>query len=189
MPAAPEEPKLELKPPAPVELTVDLTPESVVPVEVSQAAPDAAAAPVPVFSGPAEFAANPEPIPDKTPPDQIRRIAFLYTAEQKEACEKFSKFIGQVAKTFGKKPIYVHQSARAEVRADLSPRELLDKLKAAGTVGILAILEGLPSDKAQELEKVFEDEDIFFRIVAPADAAKRLAAIDHVVDMMLLKAG
>ena len=130
-----------------------------------------------------------EPIPDKTPKEQIRRLAFLYSTQQTSTLAAFTRFLFEVGQKVSKKPLYIHKSLILEVSPETNPHDVLDRVQKSGAVGALALLEGLKDDKIKDLEEVFDDKDFFLRQVAPEDVGKRTIAIDLVVDLMLLKSG
>ncbi|TBR24106.1 hypothetical protein EPO15_04700 [bacterium] len=94
-----------------------------------------------------------------------------------------------MAATVSKRPVYLHKSALALCDGPVSASEVLALFQKANAAGILLLSEGLPPGLADQLEKVCEDQEIFCRRVSPEEAVKRTAAIDLVIDMMLLKAG
>ncbi|MFA5138649.1 MAG: hypothetical protein WC728_05390 [Elusimicrobiota bacterium] len=180
--SAPVEPPKPVAPPKPVE-----PPKPAAPPKPAPAAPPKAEE-KPVKATPAEGFKE-EPIPAKTPPEQVRRIAFLYSPQQANKIAPFTRFIGEVALKVSKKPIYLHKTLVAQVAPGVNPEELIKQVKGTGAVGALALLEGLPDNFIRDIEEAFNNEDLFFHQVLPADTTKRSVAVDLVVDMMLLKAG
>jgi hypothetical protein len=131
----------------------------------------------------------PDPDDPKIPKDQIRRIAFLYAAGQKEACAAFEKFLKTVALKVSKKPLQVRNQATLEVPAGASTAAVLEAVKASGAAGALALFSGMPEAQAREIEEAFAKEDFFLRAVVPDQLQKRTFAMDMTFEIMLLRAG
>jgi hypothetical protein len=186
-PAAQEPPKPAAPPkPAPV---APAQPPTQPPKAVEPPKPAAPPVPAgPTTATPSEGFKE-EAIPPKTPPEQVRRIAFLYSPQQANKIASFTRFIGEVALKVSKKPIYLHKTLVAQIAPGVKPDELIKQVKGTGAVGVLALVEGLPDNLIRDIEEAFNNEEFFFRQVPPTDTAKRSAAVDLVVDMMLLKAG
>ncbi|MFH1725500.1 MAG: hypothetical protein ABII00_12895 [Elusimicrobiota bacterium] len=159
--------------------------------EPAAAAPEpAAVAPAaPAKKGPRGVSTDPEPIPDKTPAEQIRRIAFLYDPGHETVYVKFSQFLSEVAAKVSKKPLYLHKAVVAGLTRAMDTQELLGHFKKTGAVGVFLLVEGVNKAQILDIEKTCEDEDIFFAQIAPEEVDKRTRAIDLVVDLMLMKAG
>lgn len=180
-------------PPPPV--TIELAPaqeaEAPLELQVSVEVLPVAVAPVVEISasGPPEVVLNPEPIPDKTPKEQIRRLAFLAANGRREPLDKFAKFLTGVAATVSKRPIFIHKAALIICAPSANASEILEPVQKSGAAGLIILLEGFPAPLIEQLEKVCEANDIFLCKLASEDAAKRTAAIDIVVDLMLIRAG
>ena len=158
----------------------------------AEAPPQAAAAPEsakPAAAVAGELQIDPEPIPEKTPKDQIRRIAYLYSSSQREAIEKLIHFIGTVSGGVSKKPLYLHRSVVATVTPTTKAPALLEHLKKTNTAGVIAILEGLSEDQKRDLESLCDDEDIYFKNFTVGDIGSRTAAIEILLELMLLRSG
>lgn len=202
-PPAPKEPPKAAPPPKPapaaapeVELGARSLPPAAKPAEPKAETPKEAA---PAIQAPpaAKPAPKQSPVggilggepPANVPKEQVRRIAFLYAPGRKEDFEKFAAFVAEVALKVSKKPIHIHPAFVLELQPAADPAAVLQRVKEAGAVGCLAVLQGLKDSFIRDVEDAFSAEDFFLRVVDPAEASKRAAAIDLVVDMMLLRAG
>ncbi|MBI4346798.1 MAG: hypothetical protein HY553_08075, partial [Elusimicrobia bacterium] len=178
-PPKPTEPPKAAEPPKPAEPPkAALSPK---PVE----APTPGAAAATGAGGPA-IAVEPPAIPDNTPPDQIRRIAFLFAGTHKAKMTEFITFLDTVAVKVSKKPMYVERPLLCSVSTADDPKRIIDRAKESGAKGAIAILDGLPDGWIRELDEAASEQDFFFRVVAAGDVAKRSAAVELLVDMMLL---
>lgn len=164
----------------------------------AQGAPPGAAAPKPSPASPAKppiMAEGGKPlaapvetghIPEKTPKEQIRRVAILYATAWREHKDRFLVFLDQSALTISKKPLYLRRVVVEELGAVFDAKALLQKVQAAKAVAVLALVEGVPDAKVRDLQDTFSCAGLSFRSVAPADVQKRSTAVDIMVDMMLL---
>ena len=125
-------------------------------------------------------------IPEKTPKEQIRRVAFLHSKGQLEARDKFATFLDTSALTISKKPIYLRKCHAEEAGPQCDAKGVAARAKAAGAVAVLAVLEGLPESKSRELNDACEAAGLSFRPVAVSEVQKRSVAVDIMVDLMLL---
>lgn len=167
------------KPAAEDEKTVVLKPDEV--KEIKKAAPPAAK--------PLSMNFQEKPIPEKTPKEQVRRVAYLCSAQQAARFAKCEQFIFQVAQKVSKKPIHVHTAVVIQIAAGMDSQQIVATVKKSGAAGALALIEGLGDAQTRDIEETFDNEDVFYRVIPSADVGKRTMAIDLVVDMMLLKAG
>jgi len=123
------------------------------------------------------------------PPEQIRAMAIYYSAGEKKAFDDFVTFFSDMAQKVSKKPLYVDVVMASEWSSGLDAKTALDKAKAAGAVAVLCLFN--PSDleaAGGDLEQAASKQDYFLRVVPLADAMKRSAAVDLVVDLMLVGA-
>jgi hypothetical protein len=156
-------------------------PKAAVVVPVVPPAPTAVPAPGPVV------ASTPiEPLPADAPKEQIRRVAYIYTASCSEVKTACAVFLSQAARTISKKPIFLREVLAHEVTAASDPNAVLQKALQVKASAILAIVEDWPTAKIDELSEACSRANLLFRAVAPADAQKKSTAVDIIVDMMLL---
>ncbi|MCX5788107.1 MAG: hypothetical protein NTX64_06300 [Elusimicrobia bacterium] len=66
------------------------------------------------------------------------------------------------------------------------PAALIAAVRQAEGIAAVVMLEPLPAAWAETLAQAFEKEGIFLRVVASEDAKKRSAAVDLLVELMLL---
>ena len=187
----PSEPARPVPPPKPVEPVKP--PEPPKPAPVAAAPPPAPApAPAPVAAPPpaaAPVAASVPPVPNfpaDAPKEQIRRVAYIYTSSCSEAKAGFAAFLSQAARTISKKPLYLREVLAMEVGAASDPNALVEKARQAKAVAILAVAEGWPPNKIDDLSEACSRANLLFRSVAPGDAQKKSTAVDIIVDRMLL---
>lgn len=170
---------------------IDITASPSTPVEAPKAAapidppkanqPVAAPAPAPIA---APIAA--EPFPADAPKEQVRRVAYVCTSSCSEVKMAFAAFLSQSARTISKKPLFLREVLAHEVAAASDPNAVLQKALQVKACAILAIVDGWPSAKVDELSEACSRANLLFRAVAPADAQKKSTAVDIIVDMMLL---
>lgn len=170
----------------PLEIKMESSPAPT--VEPTPAPVPAAAAPAPAPAVTAEPSAPPAVIPEKTPKDQIRRIAVVYAPNFSKEKDEFIKFLDQCAQSFSKKPLFLRKVYVEIIQPGDNSRILLEKIKALGAVSLLGILDGLPDAKLKEISEVSAEGGLMFRSVTAADVKKKSIAVDIVVDMMLLGA-
>ena len=127
-----------------------------------------------------------EELPANTPKDQIRRVVYIYTFACLEAKSGCAVFLSQAARTISKKPLFLREVMSHEVSSASDPGAIVEKARQAKAVVILALIEGWPSAKVDELSEACMRAGLLFRSVAPADAQKKSMAVDIIVDMMLL---
>jgi len=166
-PAAPPPPPAAPPPPKPV-----------------AAAPAPAPVPAPV-AAPAE-AAKVEELPPGTPKEQIRRVAYIFTSSSSEVKVAFAAFLSQAARTISKKPLFLREVLAHEVAAASDPNALVQKALQLKASAILAVVEGWPSAKIDELSEACARANLLFRSIVAADAQKKSTAVDIIIDMMLL---
>ena len=147
------------------------------------ASPASASAPVPT---PAIESAKIAVLPVDTPKEQIRRVAYVYTSSCAEAKTAFAAFLTQAAQTISKKPLFLREVLSHEVADASDPNAVLQKSLQAKAAAILAVVEGWPTAKVDELSEACSRASVLFRLVTPADAQKKSTAVDIIVDMMLL---
>ncbi|MBI4060829.1 MAG: hypothetical protein HY403_05305 [Elusimicrobia bacterium] len=182
-PAAPAEPPkanpapIELSPREPAAKPPEKKPEP------PKASPAPAAAPVPA---PPAAPAKAEDLPPGTPREQIRRVAYVCTSACSEEKKAFAAFLSQAARTISKKPLFLREVLSHEVSAASDPNAVLEKALKAKAVAVLALIEGWPPAKTDELSEACSRANLLFRAVAPGDAQKKSTAVDIIVDMMLL---
>ncbi|MBI4424370.1 MAG: hypothetical protein HY554_11610 [Elusimicrobia bacterium] len=173
----------------PVELDLPVapaqTPKPLPAAEPPKPAPAPPPKPAPVAATPAVVPAS-TAIPEGTPKDQIRRVAFLYAESQQASMAEFMKFLDSVALKVSKRPMFLHRVHVGAVREGEHPKTLLDRVRDAGGAGAVTILASLPDSWIREVEETFAEEDVFLRNVAPEEIAKRSTAVDLLVDLMLL---
>ncbi|HVE12192.1 MAG TPA: hypothetical protein VNI01_02250 [Elusimicrobiota bacterium] len=148
--------------------------------------PPATVTPAPETNAPKPVPPPPVKIPAGTPKEQIRRVAFLHGAEQTANCYRFAAFFEDVALKVSKKPLYVERALLLEIAPDQTSTTVLGQVMKSGAVAIFGFLEGMRPVQRKDLQELFEKSNLFFRTIAPEDAEKRAAAIDLVVDIMLL---
>ncbi len=147
------------------------------------ASPAPASAPVPT---PAIASAKVAALPADAPKEQIRRVAYVYTSSCFEAKTAFAVFLTQAAQTISKKPLFLREVLSHEVTDASDPNAVLQKSLQAKAAAILAVVEGWPTVKVDELSEACSRASMLFRLVTPADAQKKSTAVDIIVDMMLL---
>ncbi len=193
-PKLPEQKSIELSsgPPVPPPAAAVPPPPPVkAPEPVKAAAP---VEPVPAPLKPAAVPASPpvaaatkiEELPADAPKEQIRRVAYVYTASCSEVKVAFSAFLSQAARTISKKPLFLREVLSLEVVAGSEPNAIVQKALQAKASAILAVVEGWPSAKVDELSEACSRANMLFRSVVPLDAQKKSTAVDVIVDMMLL---
>lgn len=199
----PAEPQIELSPragmvpppPAPkkAEPPKPKASDAKPPLELPAAPPPAPApaAAAPAAAAPTQPAKDAPPlvpleIPPNTPKDQIRRVAYIHTASCAEAKAGFAGFLSQAARTISKKPIFLREVLSLEITGASVPGAVFEKARQAQAVAVLAVLEGWPQAKVDELSEVCSRGGILFRSVASGDVQKKSTAVDVIVDMMLL---
>lgn len=149
----------------------------------------ATASPAPAISSvptPAIAPAKIAVLPADTPKEQIRRVAYVYTSSCSEAKIAFAAFLTQAAQTISKKPLFLREVLSHEVADASDPNAVLQKSLQAKAAAILAVVEGWPTAKVDELSEACSRASVLFRLVTPADAQKKSTAVDIIVDMMLL---
>jgi len=172
-------PPKKAEPVKPVEIPKPV--EAAKPAEASQPVEAAKpAAPPPPAAPPSEE------IPPNTPKDQIRRVAYLHTFSCAEAERAFAAFLSQAARTISKKPIFLREVLSLEVSNSSDVNAVFEKASQAKAVVVLAVTEGWPSSKGDELSAACSTGGILLRSVAPGDVQKKATAVDVIVDMMLL---
>ncbi len=125
-------------------------------------------------------------MPVTTPKEQIRRVAFLYTFACAEPRRNFAVFLSQVAKTVSKKPLYLREVMSVEVAGASDPDALYEEAVRQKVVAILAIVEGWPPQRVDAMAELCSRAGLLFRSISPGDVQKKSAAVDVIVDMMLL---
>jgi hypothetical protein len=168
-------PKPAPKPAAPAE------PPKAAPEPAKPVAPTAVPAPAPVVAS-----TQIEELPADTPKEQIRRVAYVYTAACAEVKAGCAAFLSQAARTISKKPIFLREVLSHEVGAASDPNAVLQKALQVKAAALLAVVDGWPPAKVEELSEACSRANVLFRAVAPADAQKKSTAVDIIVDMMLL---
>ncbi len=103
-----------------------------------------------------------------------------------EARKSFSTFLSQVAKTVSKKPLYLREVMSAEVAGASDTDALYEEALKKKVVAILAIVEGWPPQRVDSMAEACSRAGMLFRSVSPGDVQKKSAAVDIIVDMMLL---
>lgn len=165
-------------------------PQLVPPVVVSLAAPATERpreeVPPPQAVGTRPAAAEIEELPADAPKDQIRRVAYVHTFACAEAQKGLVAFLSSAARTISKKPLFLRAVLSHEVGNSSDPNAILEKAKQVKAVAILAVIEGWPPAKTDELSEACSRAGLLFRLVASADAQKKSTAVDIIVDMMLL---
>jgi hypothetical protein len=91
-----------------------------------------------------------------------------------------------VAKTVSKKPLYLREVMSAEVAGASDPDALYEEAARLKVVAVLAIVEGWPPQRVDAMAEACSRAGILFRSVSPGDVQKKSAAVDIIVDMMLL---
>ncbi|MDD5303958.1 MAG: hypothetical protein PHS14_12730 [Elusimicrobia bacterium] len=177
MPAAAPPPP----PPSPAPAPKPAATPAAAPVPAAPPAPTAAPAPAPVVAS-----TKIEELPADTPREQIRRVAYIHTASCFEVRTAFAAFLSQAARTISKKPLFLREVLSHEVGAASDPNAVVQKSLQAKAVAILAVVEGWPPAKVDEMSEACSRANLLFRAVAPADAQKKSTAVDVIVDMMLL---
>lgn len=173
---APAPPPAPAPAPKPVE-----PPKAAAAAPAAPPAPTAAPAPAPVVAS-----TKIEELPADTPKEQIRRVAYIHTSECSPVKTAFAAFLSQAARTISKKPLFLREVLSHEVGAASDPNAVLQKSLQAKAVAILAVVEGWPPAKVDELSEACSRANMLFRAVAPGDAQKKSTAVDIIVDMMLL---
>jgi len=153
------------------------------PVDPMKAPPTPTAVPAPA---PVVASTKIEELPADAPKEQIRRVAYVYTAACSEVKVAFGAFLSQAARTISKKPLYLREVLSHEVVAASDPNAIVQKALQAKASSVLAVVDGWPSAKVDELSEACSRANLLFRSVAPADAQKKSTAVDVIVDMMLL---
>ena len=147
-------------------------------------------APAPAPAAPAPAAAAPaggfEEPPEKTPKEQIRRVAVLFTGSCAEQKQAFATFLSQSARTISKKPLFLRWVFAQEISATTTPAALSEKIRASKAVVVFGVVEGWPQAKVDEFSDLLTGAGLQFRVVSPADVQKKSMAVDIIVDMMLL---
>ena len=174
------EPPKAVEPPAAVEPAKPVAP----PAPVEPPKPETPAEP-PKAAQPAKPGVV-EELPVNTPKDQIRRVVYIYTFSCLEAKNGFAAFLSQAARTISKKPLFLREVLSHEVANASDPNAILEKAKLIKAVAILAVVDGWPSTKIDDLSDACARAGVLFRAVAPADTQKKSTAVDVIVDMMLL---
>jgi len=172
-PAAPPRPAAPPPPAAPPRPAAPPPPPAAPP----PAAPPAPAAPVPSLGG---------EVPAGMPKEQIRRVAYLYTFACAEARKNFSVFLTQVAKSVSKKPLFLREVMSTEVAGASDPEAIYEEAAKHKVVAVLAIVEGWPPQRVDAMAEACSRGGMLFRSISPADVQKKSAAVDIIVDMMLL---
>jgi hypothetical protein len=167
-----------VEPPKPVE-----APKPIAPPDSPKAPPAPTAVPVPV---PVVASTTIEELPADTPKEQIRRVAYVYTAACSEVRTACAAFLSQAARTISKKPLFLREVLSHEVGPASDPNAVVQKALQVKAAAILAVVEGWPQAKVDELSEACSRANLLFRSVAPADAQKKSTAVDIIVDMMLL---
>ncbi len=186
----PPEPVKPPPPPPPEPVKPPPPPEPVKPPEA--AAPPPSPAPKPV-EAPKPAAASADAAPAKptelatdTPKEQIRRVCYVHTAECAQIKLAFAAFLSQAARTISKKPLFLREVLALEVGVASDANAVVQKALQAKAAAVLAVVEGWPSTKVDELSEACTRANLLFRSVASADAQKKSTAVDIIVDMMLL---
>ncbi len=156
-----------------------------VPPKIEALAPPPAAAAAPAAVAAPEVVA-PGEVPANTPKEQIRRVAYAYTAACGEAKLTFAAFLSQAARTISKKPLFLREVLAVEVGAASDANAVVQKALQAKATSVLAVVEGWPPAKIDELSDACARANLLFRSVASADAQKKSTAVDIIVDMILL---
>lgn len=169
-----------VEPPKPIEAPKAV--ESSKPVEPPKAEPP----PKPAEPAKAGVPGVSEELPANTPKDQIRRVVYIYTNTCLEAKNGFATFLSQAARTISKKPLYLREVLSHEVGNASDPNALIEKARQIKAVAILAVVEGWPQAKIDDLTDACSRTGFLFRAIAPADTQKKSTAVDVIVDMMLL---
>ena len=113
-------------------------------------------------------------------------MAYLYTFACAEAQKTFSAFLSQVARTVSKKPLFLREMMCAEVAGASDPDALYEQAAKLRVVAVLAIIEGWPPQRVDAISEACSRAGMLFRSIPPADVQKKSAAVDIIVDMMLL---
>ena len=113
-------------------------------------------------------------------------MAYIHTFSCAEAKAGFSVFLSHAARTISKKPIFLREVISLEVSNSSDPNAVFEKVRQAKAVALLAVTEGWPQAKVEELSEVCTRGAILFRAVSPGDVQKKATAVDVIVDMMLL---
>lgn len=203
LPPPPAEPPKAVEPPKPVEAPkpVELPkpaepPKAVVPppppppaeppkpVEVSKPAAAQAEA-----AKPSSVPPPPAPqgeVPANAAKEQIRRVAYVYTAQCAEARATFASFLSQAARTISKKPLYLRQVLVLELGPSTDPLAVFEKARESKAVAILAVADGWPAAKTDALSEACSRGGLMFMAVPSSEVQKKSTAVDVIVDMMLL---
>lgn len=156
------------------------------PVEAAKPAEPAPAAAVPVVPTGPSAPVKPAELAADTPKEQIRRVCYVHTKECEEVKMGFAAFLRQAAGTIPKKPLFLREVLAIEVGASSDANAVVQKALQAKAAAVLAVVEGWPSAKVDELSEACSRANLLFRAVASADAQKKSTAVDIIVDMMLL---
>ncbi len=70
--------------------------------------------------------------------------------------------------------------------ASSDPNYAVQKALQTKAAAVLAVVEGWPLSKVEELSEACARANLLFRSVVAADAQKKSTAVDIIVDMMLL---
>jgi hypothetical protein len=126
----------------------------------------------------------------KVPPENVRRVGFVYSANQKKAFDEFLKFFQEMAVKVSKKPLYVDIAFIAEWAGGMDANTAAGKAKEEDAVGVVCLFSETDKESlASDLEDVFGKQDLFVRVVAVPDAMKRGTSVELVVDLMLTRVG
>lgn len=185
-PAAPPKPAAA-PPPAPAPKPVE-PPKSAPPPPPPKPAPSPAAAGA-ASTGPGLGPAAPlgdEPLPDKTPKGQIRRVAYLYLDKFEKERDAFAAFLMTTAQTVSKKPLFLRKVLFQPVGDQTDVTALTGRILETKAVAVMGILDGLSEAKLKDVTEAMSNAGLMFRLIPPAEVQKRAVAVDIIVDMMLL---
>ncbi len=190
-PVEPPSPPAPPPPPAPSEPArssqIELSPREgmIKPPEKKPEPPVPAPRPAPA-AAPAPASAAVGELPADTPKEQIRRVAYVYTAPCSETKKSFAAFLSQAARTISKKPLYLREVLAQEVGAASDANAVMQKALQVKACAVLAVVEGWSSAKVDEMSEACSRSNLLFRSVAPGDVQKKSTAVDIIVYMMLL---
>ena len=155
MPPAPVAAPTAPKPPPPV-----VEAPKAPPAVVEAPKPPPVVAPIPAPKAPPAVIDSPkanQPLPGKpddfpadAPKEQIRRVAYIYTASCAEVKTAFGVFLSQAAKTISKRPLFIREVLSHEVGAAADPNAVLQKALQMKAAAILAVVEEIGRASCRE---------------------------------------
>ncbi len=172
----------------PLEISLDAPAEPAPPkVEpLPKPAPTPTPAPAKASEPPPPEVANEDGVPPEAPPESVRRVAALYLAAYAPKVKEFFDFLAQSAQTVSKKPLFLRRALLLQIDAQTELPGIIGRVQDSKAVSVLGIIEGMPEERRRSLAAAFKEAKIDFREVAPDDMLKRSAAVDVLVEIMLL---